>query len=326
MRRAATIPGFLLAFAVAWAASPLLLLAALALDLARPRRLAALRAATMLLLYLLFEVLGLVGIIGLVLGGAARGDRERLFRFQRWWARALLGILLRVFGMRLEVEGLEAVAPGPILLFANHASIADPLLTATLVEGRCGIRLRYVAKRELVWDPCIDLVGQYLPYVFVRRGASDTTGDVARVQGLLVDLGPADGVLMLPEGTRLTARKRERLLAGSEGPERALLARRFGHVLPPRLGGMMGLLERNPGADVLFMAHAGFHGVSGLADLLGGALVGRTVRVAFWRRPWTEVPGDAAGRVGWIHREWERLDAWLERASLEVQPSPSARD
>ena len=42
------------------------------------------------------------------------------------------------------------------------------------------VDLRYVAKRELVWGPCIDLAGQYLPYVFVRRGASDTPGDVAR--------------------------------------------------------------------------------------------------------------------------------------------------
>jgi 1-acyl-sn-glycerol-3-phosphate acyltransferase len=227
-------------------------------------------------------------------------------------------MLLRTFGMRLEVEGLEAVAPGPILVFGNHASIADPLLSATLVEGRCGIRLRYVAKRELVWDPCIDLAGQYLPYVFVRRGASDTPGDVARVQGLLAGLGPGDGILMLPEGTRLTAAKRERLLGGSEGPERALLARRLAHLLPPRLGGMLGLFERNAGADVVFMAHVGFDGVRGLADLWSGALVGRTVRVAFWRRPWAGVPRETAGRVDWIHREWEELDAWVGRARAGV--------
>jgi len=313
-RRAVTIPAAILVFASAWALSPLLLAAALAVDLVRPRRLGALRGTAVLLLYLLFEVLGLVGILWLRATGAMRGDRDRLYRFERWWARALLGILVRAFGMRLEVEGLEAVAPGPILVFGNHASMADPQLSATLVESRCGFHLRYVAKRELVWDPCIDLAGQYLPYVFVRRGASDTPGDVARVQGLLEGLGPADGVLMLPEGTRLTAEKRERLIGGSEGPERALLARRLGHLLPPRLGGMLGLFERNPGADVVFMAHVGFDGVRGLADLWGGALVGRTVRVAFWRRRWAEVPRDTAARVDWIHREWEILDAWVGRA------------
>jgi hypothetical protein len=82
---------------------------------------------------------------------------------------------------------------------------------------------------------------------------------------------------------------------------------------------MLGLFERNPGADVLFMGHVGFEGMSGLRDVWSGVLVGRTVRVAFWRRPWAEVPADAAGRVAWIHREWDRLDSWLARA---IPPAP----
>lgn len=314
-RRAVSFPTLALAFAAAWAASPLLLSLALAADLVRRRRLATLRAAAIVLLYLLFEMVGLVALLWLRLTGGTRGERERLFRFERWWARSLLTILLRVFGMRLEVEGLEAVGPGPVLVFGNHASLADPLLAAALVEHRCGIRLRYVGKRELLWDPCIDLGGHYLPYVFVRRGASDTPGDVARVQGLLAGLGPIDGVFMMPEGTRFSAAKRERLLRGAEGAERAELARRLEHLLPPRLGGMLGLFERNRGADVVFMACVGFEGVRGLADVWDGALVGRTVRVAFWRRRWDGVPADAPGRVAWIRREWEALDAWLGRAS-----------
>jgi 1-acyl-sn-glycerol-3-phosphate acyltransferase len=313
-RRALTIPAFALAFAVAWAASPLLLPAALGLDLLRRRRLAATRAAATVLVYLLFEMLGLAALLGLWASGGARGDRARLFRFERWWARSLLRALLRIFGMRLEVEGLEAVPPGPILVFGNHASLADPLLAAALVEHRCDLRLRYVGKRELVWDPCIDLGGHLLRYVFVRRGASDTPGDVARVQGLLAGLGPSDGVFMMPEGTRITEGKRRRVLAGEEGAERAQQARRLERLLPPRLGGILGLFERNPGADVVIMAHVGFEGVRGLADVWNGALIGRTIRVAFWRRRWSEVPADTAGRVAWIHREWEALDAWLSGA------------
>jgi hypothetical protein len=54
--------------------------------------------------------------------------------------------------------------------------------------------------------------------------------------------------------------------------------------------------------------------VRGLADVWNGALIGRTIRVAFWRRRWSEVPADTAGRVAWIHREWEALDAWLSGA------------
>jgi 1-acyl-sn-glycerol-3-phosphate acyltransferase len=313
-RRAIAIPAFLLAFLALAALFPLLFPVALAVDAVRRRRLALTRALCVLLLFFAFEALGLASLFGLWL---SRAGLERFFRFEWWWGSALLELVLRLYGMRLEVEGLEHVAPGPVLVFGNHDSVADVLLPAALVSGRAGIRLRYVAKLELVWDPCVDLAGHWLPNVFVRRGSADTPGDVARVQSLLEGLGRQDGVFMMPEGTRFTSARRARLLAG-EGPggptEMAAQARRFAHLLPPRLGGLLGLFEKNPGADVVFLAHAGLEGVRTLADVWNGVLVGRTLRVEFWRRPWSSVPQDHAGRVDWILREWEELDAWVGRS------------
>jgi hypothetical protein len=55
----------------------------------------------------------------------------------------------------------------------RHASIGDTLLASALVGRPHGIFwLRYVLKRELLWDPCLDVVGNRLPHVFVDR-ASD---------------------------------------------------------------------------------------------------------------------------------------------------------
>lgn len=311
-RRALTIPGFALALALALSLAPLLLPLAAAVDLVRGTRLASARALLAVLLYLVLEVAGLVGLAWLLATGAARGDRARLFRFERTWAAVALGAIRRIFSLRMEIEGLEELRPGPILLMGNHTSMADVLLPAALVEGRLGFRLRYVGKLGLVWDPCVDVAGHHLPYVFVRRGSEDTPGDVARMQALLPGLGRDEGVFLMPEGTRFTAARHDRLARGT-GPV-AELARRLPHTLPPRLSGVAGLLARNPGADPCFMAQVGLDGVRSLADVWDGALIGRTLRVRFWRIPWAEVPRGSEEQATWFLAEWARMDAWVGRA------------
>jgi len=324
-RRAVTVPAYLAALAVVAGLYLLALPPVLALDLAIRRRLAGLRFLTALLLYLAFEVLGVAWMGALFLTG--RATQDRLFRLECWWATAMLGLLLRLFGMKLEVRGLETVKPGPLVVMGNHTSVADVLIPASLVSGRQGIRLRYVAKLELVWDPCVDLAGHLLPNVFVRRGSADTPGDVARVQRLLEGLGPEDGVFVYPEGTRYTPERREKVLAAraAEGAPRLERDRRLRHLLPPRLGGVLGLFEKNPGADVLLFGQVGLEGVRRIGDLWNGVLIGRTLRVEFWRRPWSDVPAGREGQVEWLYREWERLDDWLEREKAPVAPAPARR-
>jgi 1-acyl-sn-glycerol-3-phosphate acyltransferase len=317
-RRVITVPAYLLGFALAIILLPILLPLGVAVDLLQRRRLATTRFLAAVTLYLAFEALGLV-VLGWIFatGGASPGSarqRERLYRLEHWWATALLRALLRVFGMGLEIEGTEIVRPGPIVLVANHVSVADVLLPASLVADRLGMRLRYVAKRELLWDPCVDFAGHWLPNVFVRRGSADTPGDVARVQALLEGLGPEDGVFLFPEGTRSTPERRARLLAGRAATGSTDLierAERLAILMPPRLSGVLGLLDRDPGADVVFMAHAGFDGVRRISDMWNGVLIGRTVRVAFWRCRRASIPASREGRIDWLFREWERLDAWV---------------
>lgn len=312
LRRTVTIPAFALAL-LGWAAAlPVLLPLALAHDLLLRRRLAATRFVGAVLAYLSFEIFGVVAVSALIL--SRRASADNLYALEAAWADALLRVLLRLFGMRLEVEGLDAVLPGPILLVGNHVSVADALLPAALASARRGLRLRYVAKRELLWDPAVDLGCHVIPNVFVRRGAADTAGDLARVQSLLDGVGPRDGVVLLPEGTRFTEAKRTALLArrAKEGPfEHLERDRRLRCLLPPHLGGLLALLDREAGADVVVMAHTGLEGLVRITDLWGGRLLGRTLRVAFWRVPVSTLPAERAARVDWIYSQWERLDAWL---------------
>jgi hypothetical protein len=62
------------------------------------------------------------------------------------------------------------------------------------------------------------------------------------------------------------------------------------------------------------MGHSGLEGIHGIPDLWGGALLGRTLRIAFWRLPASAVPTAREARIEWIYDQWDRLDGWLAKA------------
>ena len=99
------------------------------------------------------------------------------------------------------------------------------------------------------------------------------------------------------------------------------LAERFEHCLPPHLGGLAALLDRTPGTDVVFMAHAGFDGVRTVGDLFGGKLIGAAVEGRLWRVPGSQIPTTDQARRRWLFEQWLELDAWVGA----VQRSQPAR-
>ena len=338
-RRTLTIGLHVLATLIVAATAPLLLAVTAVADSVRAiaRRPAALRfewtrVLLFLMAYLAAEVAGLVVAGWLWLRhGAWRGFRgpsgparwrrylDGNYRLQSRWLSALGGAGYWFYGIRLRVEGEDTLAGGPILLFIRHASIADVVLAGILLQARHGFRLRYVLKRRLLLDPCFDVVGNRLPNRFARRGSERSVEEVAAVARLAEDLEPDEGVLIYPEGTRFTEAKRAQVLATLESRgEMALLerARRLRHVLPPRRGGPLALLEANARsatpADVLFCAHAGFEGGSTVGELLRGALIGRTVTIRFWRIESHDVPRSPEAREAWLFGEWEKVDQFVE--------------
>jgi 1-acyl-sn-glycerol-3-phosphate acyltransferase len=331
-RRAVTF-SVLMLLAIAVAGSlPVLVFLALCGDLLRPRRFALTRCTLLLALYLVCEVLGLIAALGVWLASGVWAGASRA-RFLRWnvalqglWAATLYHGAARLFGWRTVIEGREAVRTGRVLVLIRHVSSADTVVPVTFLGRPAGLALRYVLKEELLWDPCLDVVGNRLPNHFVRRGSGDGEREVAAIQRLLDGLGPRDGVLIYPEGTRFSAAKRARILAGlaARGDRAAYdAAAGLRHVLPPRLGGTLGLLERNPGADVVFCAHVGLERASTIRHLLGGAPVGATVRVRFWRVPYAEIPLARADQVRWLYDWWQRIDRWVD-ASVAAAPAAPA--
>jgi 1-acyl-sn-glycerol-3-phosphate acyltransferase len=197
---------------------------------------------------------------------------------------------------------------------SRHASLLDVLLPVVFVSARHDLVPRYVAKRELLWDPWVDLAGHRLATAFVRREGSAHDQDVAAVASLARDLGPRDALVIFPEGTRFTEAKRARVLASLARKDEAAFARasRLKNLLPPHPGGPLSVLERARGADVVFCAHTGLEGTNHLRDLLAGSLIGATVRVRYWRVAARDVPTDAEEQLEWLWQWWERLDAWIE--------------
>ena len=316
-RRAITLPAYGVALGALGLLAPLLLPVVAGIDLITDRRFPRTRCVCFACVYLVCEVAGLVASAVLWLGRPF-WSRERWlarhYALQTAWARTLFRAASRLFGFRTEVTGEEAVGGGPLLVLIRHASVADTLLPAVFITGRHGLRLRYVLKRELLWDPCLDVVGQRLPNLFVRRDGADTAREIAAVRALAAGLAPTEGVLVYPEGTRFTSAKQARRLAqiAERGDaERHERMRALQRVLPPRLGGPLALLDACPQADVLVVAHTGFEGIETFGDTWTGSLIGRRVRVTLWRVPRAAVPESDAERARWLDDLWGRVDAWV---------------
>jgi 1-acyl-sn-glycerol-3-phosphate acyltransferase len=320
-RRAITLPSYWIVFALLLASFPFLFPLAVITDLLRRSRLALTRMLTFLLLYFAVEVFGMVAsfVLWLVGGPWVSSNRERYlmwnFRLQCLWARALAGGAFWIFSLRLDVDGLEDYRDRPILLFTRHVSTADTVIPALLIGIPQRVMLRYVIKRELLADPCLDIVGNRLPNYFVRRGSGHTDKELHAIRRLMEDLRPGHGVLMYPEGTRFTRSKRDRILAKLEeqGDQAELQrARSMPLVLPPRLPGSLALLENNKGADAVFCIHTGFESTMSMAQLWRGDLVKTWVRVRFWRIPCEDIPTGREALSGWMWDQWARANASLQ--------------
>lgn len=256
-----------------------------------------------------------------VTGGA--DDLERMTGAQRWWATNLLRALRLTAGMRVEIEGLEAITPGRAIVMARHACLADSLVTAWSIVGAAGKRVRFVLKRELLSDPCLDIAGNRLQNHFLDRHATDSGPELDALRALTVGLGPDECGAIYPEGTRANPKKRARALEkiGERDPARAQRLAGLRHLIPPRPAGALAMLEGAPDADVVLAWHIGFDGMDTFPGILAGVpplFVGRTIRFAARRVPRSEVPAGEAF-TEWLDQRWLELDAEVDAALAEAR-------
>jgi cytidylate kinase len=119
------------------------------------------------------------------------------------WFTWISGLVLRTLGrtvLRLHVEGDPgAVAKeGAIIVAANHASSADPVLVGAFLNKRLGRSVNWLGKRELVEMPVVGRFMRMVPIHPVDREAADL--DAFRTAIRILESGNILGVF--PEGTR----------------------------------------------------------------------------------------------------------------------------
>lgn len=327
-RRALTIPGTCLLTALVVGLAPVVVPVLGAIDIVRRNDFRWVRFYISVCVLIGLHPIGLVMLFDAFLRGGrlwgAPPEREiRLTaKAEAWWANAMVQCAIYIYRMRMIVEGTEQLAGGRVLIFMRHTSILDTMLPLSVIGHPLAKHVRYVMKREVLWNPCVDVVGHRIPTAFVRRGGTRDTSDIEQVMWIAEDLGPEGIVVIYPEGTRFTKEKQAKRLAEIQKNNSDLFerAQTLQNVLPPHLGGSLALLSRKTDQDVAFCAHVGFEGAGKMSDWAGGALLDRTIRIRFFRVPSASVPPNDNDRIHWLYQHWQEVDAWIE-----AQKAPSRR-
>ena len=324
-RRIIIIPLYFIAFLVVIATLPLTLPGTIIVDTIRRSRWASLRCLAFLNLYLGAELLGIYVLFAQwIFAGSWLGTtkgKERLVRWthttQRWWGGWLFNGTCRIFGIKLDIDEPDGINRGPLLLFIRHASLPDTSLPGALFILRHRIRLRHIIKRELLWDPCLEIGGSRVPTCFVNRGSQDNTKELENIGALAKGMGEniKDGIMIFPEGTRFTPEKRLRIIQKlAEKGDTYFLekAKSLKNVLPPRLGGSLAILEANTRAYAVFCAHVGFEAATKAMNMLNGSLINQTIRIKLWKVPFDKIPKTREEQIEWLYENWKRIDDWIE--------------
>lgn len=312
----------LLASLPVWA--PLLVV----VDLVRRRfRLPLVRFVAFGLLWSWLETLGLVFAAGLFAVGKG-GDLPANYRLQAWWTRNVVRALRVTVGVQVEVEGFGELGPGPFVALCRHASLADSVMSAWVFADHAQLKPRYVLKKELQLDPCLDVVGHRLPNYFVDRGSSNVAAELQGIEQMARGLASDEVAVIFPEGSRANPRKREKALAkiATRSPERARRLSALQHLLPPKPAGASSLLAAVPDANVITMWHSGFDGLDtfrGIVHHLARRAIRVHVKIVEHHRS-TVASGEAF--VEWLDQQWLAMDSAVARQLSRVVPQPTGGD
>lgn len=266
------------------------------------------------------ETAGVASSALLWLGGQSK-NLPKHYALQRWWADRLLRALKATCGFSVEVENIDSLQPGPVMLLARHASLADSLVSAYVVTTLAGMTPRYVLKRELLGDPCLDVVGQRLPNHFLDRQATDSTPELEALESLMTNIDASTVGIIFPEGTRANDKKRTRAMEkiAAIDPTRSQRLADMKHLLPPRPAGAAAMLRGCTTADVVVAWHVGFEGLDTFGGILK-AISSEMPPIRFHlRRVERDLIPDASisnseAFTRWLDEEWMRMDSEVNEA------------
>jgi len=113
-----------------------------------------------------------------------------------WMAMGVVRFENRILGIRVRIEGLENIPPGPCVFVANHASNVDPMVLIPFIPRRVGI----LVKQELFRVPVFGTAMRVAQFIPVDRGDKESTG--AAVTTAVENLRKGFSYVIFSEGTR----------------------------------------------------------------------------------------------------------------------------
>ena len=318
-RRLVTVPVLFVLTVILTAILPFLLAGALLADLIKRRPLPAFRTILCIWLFLLLELSFLlvsawVWLKYIVLPTHKNKDYEFANRrIQKNFCRAYVPLVLWIFQAKLRVHGQEHLtSEKPAVIFTRHVSLIDTFLPVFVLFSLNQEKWpRYVLKSELLSDPLFDIVGNRFPNVFIHRGKGLRETETKRILSLRNTMAKNESLVIYPEGTRFTPKKRKRLVEHSlkKGQEDLYkFASSLKATLPPLTKGSMALLSESSSYDLVIMAHRGFENVVTMWDLFRGSLIGKTIDVMITKYPFTDIPKSETEKKSFLMNVWKGVD------------------
>ena len=306
-------------------ASPVILAGAAAGDLAKGRlRLPTVRVTLFLLQYAINDSIEIVlapvywAIAGFGTQLSRPSSVHRHERLQRWSLDVLSRRAERLLGVRVDIDAdsIVSLTPGPVIVLCRHVNIIDASLP-TLLYQRLGYRTRGVIMAELLADPGFDLIYGRTGSVFIPRDHGPEARAMVRTVGEDVDSMTA--VVIFPEGRlfRTDRLERAKTRLAVENPDRAARVNSLTHVLPPRPGGVLALIDTIP-ADVVVIAHSGLDRYASFTELARAVPLRSPIHVTAWRVPVDQIPAGDAERIAWLDEQWLLADNWIAGQSVHA--------
>ncbi|CAA9373941.1 MAG: Phospholipid/glycerol acyltransferase [uncultured Nocardioides sp.] len=313
-----TLPGWLL---VGAALSPLL-----------PGRWRVLRVLWLALVYLTFESLLLLVLLGLWIASGF-GYRIRSPYFAGIHYDLVQGTLIvffrearRVLALRIRTDGpTPSQHPDrPVLVLCRHAGPGDSFTLMYALLHWYGREPRVVLKNTLAWDPAIDVILRRIPARFISPDPAAGEDIESQISALARGLDSNDAFVIFPEGGNFTPARRDKAITRLRrlGLERmAQRAEQMTNVLAPRPGGVLAALDAAPDADVLMVAHTGVDHMLTVGDVWRELPMDKQIVMRWWEVPRSEIPAGREERIDWLFGWWERVDAWIEQNRPEDHSS-----
>src|SRR5262245_51653512 len=327
VRRLVLAPLVFVLAAAAIVGLPILVLVALVAAIPARSQRRGLRLLPLAVAWLLLESAALVACLALWVasgfGGRLRTApfQDRHYTVVRWFLSNLYGVATRAFGLRVEIEEPQATPEEmarrltrPVVVLSRHAGPGDSFLLVYHLLHLYRRRPCIVMKAALQFDPGLDVVINRLPHAFVHAKRAAQGMVTAEIQRLAAALGPADALVIFPEGGNFTPGRRVRAierLHQANLTEQAERAEGITHLLAPRAGGAVAAIESCPEADVIFVAHTGLDHLITVGDVWRDLPVNQVIKAKWWRVPAAAVPREREEQVRWLFDWWERIDEWI---------------